>query len=91
MCTAAFVRNDGTEPHSDADWLLDFYNSFMGAATTDATDRALDCLSKVRPGGRVRVGGGGGARQGACLACLPASNYDGCNGLLLVPCGMVVA
>jgi hypothetical protein len=45
---AAFVRNDGTAPHSDADWLLDFYNSFMGATSTDSTDRALDCLSKVR-------------------------------------------
>lgn len=44
----AFVRNDGSAPHSDADWLLDFYNSFMGATSTDSTDRALDCLSKVQ-------------------------------------------
>lgn len=43
----AFVRNDDTSKHSDAEWLLEFYDSFMGTNAMDATNRALDCLSKV--------------------------------------------
>lgn len=43
----AFVRGDDEQKHSDAGWLLEFYESFMGAHAVDATNRALECLSKV--------------------------------------------
>eukprot|EP00879_Flechtneria_rotunda_P004908 GHRR01005182.1.p1 GENE.GHRR01005182.1~~GHRR01005182.1.p1 ORF type:complete len:270 (+),score=92.34 GHRR01005182.1:154-963(+) len=44
----AFIRNEPPPEQNDAYWLLDFYKSFMSANAADATDTALDCLSKVK-------------------------------------------
>lgn len=46
----AFVRNEPPPEENDAHWLLDFYASFIGANAGggDTTDRALECLARVR-------------------------------------------
>ncbi|KAF8072401.1 histone H3 [Scenedesmus sp. PABB004] len=44
----AFVRGEEPPEKNDAHWLLDFYSSFMSAHAEDTTDRALECLAKVK-------------------------------------------
>eukprot|EP00775_Hariotina_reticulata_P003489 gene3489-3759_t len=44
----AFVRNEPPLEQNDAHWLLDFYTSFMSCHAQDTTDRALECLAKVK-------------------------------------------
>lgn len=56
----AFVRGDPLPVEDDADWLLNFYNSFSGSASLDdVTEQALRALS------RVQVGWVGGCAAGA--------------------------
>jgi hypothetical protein len=42
------VRNEAPPEANDAAWLLDFYASFMSCNADDTTERALECLARVR-------------------------------------------
>lgn len=44
----AFVRNEPPPEANDAEWLLDFYASFVACSANETTDRALECLAKIK-------------------------------------------
>ncbi|KAG2435647.1 hypothetical protein HXX76_006849 [Chlamydomonas incerta] len=44
----AFVRNEPPLEANDAAWLLDFYGTFGRGASESTTERALECLARVK-------------------------------------------